>query len=1703
MKLVVIFCSLAVGLTLARAPIEEWRFLDNVMPQRSIEDSSFRQGREYKFFYNGQLTTGIPGSSQQHSGSRIQSLVTLAFTTGNTVLMRMEQVRMGKMNRQVPHPQKIMPFDSFEETPLDSKMKELLETTVKFTYTGGLVRDVYFDGKEQPWSANIKRGILNLVQVNLQQQKKLDTAEDQRLLNQVSTSEDNDDSTFYRVMEQTLEGECETLYTVTRQPHPRYSSGPVLNITKSINFERCQKRPHIKYNFRFAHSCPTCESKYNDDEKFLKSSTVAKYNISGTKDNFLIESVRIESQHVFVPFNEESNTVVSYINQTLVLIKTGPSQGQIQEPRDPIESDSDMIYTLDWEVEREKMQMEGRTESSLKKLPFKFENKVEMAKDQIKKVVERIGESVQEGSPRAFSRLIAVLRMCNKQELERITEQFLHRESQQQGQWNEEDFKQAKDILPQALAVCGTKDCVSQLLKHVRQNDIHPVKSALAIKSLINIRTPSKEIIQELTQFAQQSSELMERSRMLKQTVWLTIGSLMNALCSPNEDVLAREYNENTERFCPRSLKQQYVDLLFRKGQESNRWDDNVLFMKTISNAGLDMSIFELEKIISNRDKHHPSYLRQEAILALRQLRDIMPKKIQKILMPIVSNKRENPTVRIIATHMLLQSMPSRPILDQLAKLTHHDPSLQLISFLHSYMESIANSTNPCEQKLATDMRLSLRHAKNVDTGMAHSKRVKLSVHSKKHSVGVGLDMFSVFSNTSYIPRRLAAQLNANFLGFWHKSLAQLTVAGEGLENLLEKVFTEDGYLYEADTDSFLRRHTREQTEYRTELKSLFESLKIKNRQQPEEYNKEPKAWISLKVKDEEIAILPFHKENIQRILGENNQNVREWETKLRQGLPLNAHGATVLHEMMYKIPTTLGMPLLVNVRIPAVFKLSGKIQANYDSLSKINIQASLKPSMVITMVTDVECLTPVGDTGVKVIARAEVFTPIDARIETNFQNNDVDDIKVIIRTPTTKRDLLVLETRPVTYTRQWPNTISQWAEPEEKTVMGEELNRAIDYQRCGGEKALGVEFCVRGHVHRTQPKRIVGTPFAPLSGPNKIVVTCQPGQDAPEEITFKVNADMWKSMSESLKPSFRSREFSRESRSNERRSTEDSNERSGESEYKNYMGKNARQNSLKFQVEARNRRLSVEIDHHYDAAQQFSKLNCKINRSPLPGYPEQWTGCLKTEILFPKKPYKLTEVDDKEVVGNAEFSWGRSCESENKVSLKVKGEQSKEQIERYSQDPEYQMYENCQDRSLCSPVSQHEYLKEISQLLKYTVDIEYKNVPVAAKNITNKLFLILKNYYFWQTDIAQIMVRNPEDKIKAILRIDPMTLQRINITVKTPSENTTFKDLPLPMRLTGYNSKNSWNWNSQFTDVCHVSSNKIKTFDDVEYKVPMTTCYAVLAKDCSPEPAFAVLMKKSRENSEQKEVKIVTPEHRIVLRSESEDRVTVEVNGERVNPEDNKEFVKHNHVVCRVEKEGPYVKIVLPESGVKVYFDGFACNVKLSKMYQNQQCGLCGHYDEEYSDEFRTADFKSTDDVREFYKSYIVKDDQCSLPADNQICQDEDCEYEPAWESNDRIESSGERLTSEKPSFRTKVVELNDQLCFSSVPLPQCPQHSYAERYGNEKNVNFVCFDRDDHKAEQYERQVRSDGQVLELKSRTPTFSRVEKLVESCSSYY
>jgi len=1738
----------------ALAKIEEWSWLDQVSPNRKIQDTAFRSGREYHFFYNAQLSSGIAGSSKQHSANRIQALVNVAFKSQTHVLLRLEKVRVCKINREIPNPRKIMPFDAFEDVQIEQHLKQKLERPLKFSYTNGLVHDVVFDQQEDPWSANIKRGVLNLLQVNLQQQRRVDTAEETRLTNTRSSgSLENDKATFYRVMEATLEGECETIYTIQEQPTTRHSNAPILNVTKSINFEKCNKRPQIKYNFRFADVCPSCEQKYTSDEKFLQSSTVAKYNITGDKQAFLIEGARIDSEYVFTPFSEEANTIVTYVNQTLVLIKSGPAQS-IQEPQNPVESDSDMIFSLDWDVAYEKFHMSGN-EQMHRRLHDSQQglNKVEQAKKLVQKIAgQQTKEQLDDEMLQQYVRLVQLMRMSTESELEQISNV---REAS-----TPEAEKKLRDIVPQALGSCGTKACTKFLIQKIRQGQVSPLRGSFSIKELVQNRLASEEIITELIQLAE--SEKTSESQQLKRSTWLTIGSLINSLCTDNEDQLALETKENTEKLCPRELKEKYVKTLFNRLRQATKWQDKVLMLKTIGNAGLDLSIFELEKIIRQQDQSYPTHVRFEAISALREMKDSVPKKIQRVLMPVIMNRREYPTIRSIASYILLQTQPERPILDQLAHNLVTEPSQQFGAFLYTQMHSYANSTNPCEQQLATNMQLALRHAKRFNTGIGYSKLAHLSMHSKEQKFGVDLDFDAIFSNVSVVPRHLGFAIHKNALGFWQRYLATVNLFNEGLEPLIRQYFDEEaGELFAEDGpwSEVLRRHPRSvhnKNEYQQELDDIFSKhLKIRTRDYQNEHESEPKAYLSAAFKGQVTSFFPITKELIQQLMQEAGLNMRQLEQKLRQGFPVDYTTITDLHDTQYKIPTSMGLPLSVHIKMPVAWSLKGKLQASVESRKSYKIHAQLKPNALAQILLKVEAWSPIVNTGVKIKTKAKLFVPIDARVEIDFSTRPVV-VKAVVKPPSQKRDLLVLESRPITYTQEWQRyTRSLEDGVDEKTIMGEEQNRVSTFTKCVGKQTLGVELCARGQVHRTPGQSVKGTPFAPFSGPNKIVITSEPGQDVPEEIQIKLTGKTVQvSSSEMQKPQFsqftqveqvesesdsesssssgsqqQSQEQQRETQTQPRQSRAPSTRASFQkilTQYRNYETKKAYKTQVHMEMQAgSNRKLNLEVSHTFDLKQRYGQLQMKLKRER----PEQWEACLESEMMFPSNPQFAAEVKEKKILANAELKWGRTCSSENYVRVTTRAERSTQQMDWEKRQSPYQEYKKCQNKAWCSPLAQEEFVEKIAHMLKYRLDVDYQNVPVSVQNATNGLYRALKHYFYWQTDVNQF-VQNQPNKIRAEIVLDAQTKQRVNITVQTPKETVKMQDLPLSRPLGVMNQKQSVS--EQLRDYmnededhaeCSVTGktgwnrrSQVETFDGTKFSAPFSNCWVVLAKDCgSQEPKFVVMARKSQNangNAELKEVKIVTRRHRIHLTPETDeyDSVKVNVNGRVVDPEQEREIVENGRAVAQIEKDQSSVRIELPQTGVEVEFDGYAINVKLSQYYRAQQCGLCGHFDLETADEFRNPDFSEERDLRQFYMNYLVKDGQCQPPQQlSEVCESEECDKADRSSSSSSSSSSSQQDSasneiSENPEYKTKVIEMDDQICFSTVPVPQCDEdESYPMGTKQQKKVPYVCIDQDSESAEEIERQARRGRrEIASLKNRTPTFTRTEVVPERCQKY-
>jgi hypothetical protein len=371
-----------------------------------------------------------------------------------------------------------------------------------------------------------------------------------------------------------------------------------------------------------------------------------------------------------------------------------------------------------------------------------------------------------------------------------------------------------------------------------------------------------------------------------------------------------------------------------------------------------------------------------------------------------------------------------------------------------------------------------------------------------------------------------------------------------------------------------------------------------------------------------------------------------------------------------------------------------------------------------------------------------------------------------------------------------------------------------------------------------------------------------------------------------------------------------------------------------------------------------------------------------------------------------------------------------------------------------------------------------------------------------------------------------------LNVTVKTPKENIMIQDLPLSQPIMTLNQKQSYadqlrnfvNNDNENDDQaqCSVTGktgwqrrSQVETFDGTKFSAPFTNCWVVLAKDCgSQKPEFVVLARKSEQSGadgDLKEVKILTRQHRIELKPDSSeyDSVKVQVNGQRYDPESEQDVEVQGRTIAKIDKEGQAISVELPQTGVEVEFDGYAINVKLNRFYQGQQCGLCGHFDLEAADEFRNPDFTEEQDVRQFYMNYLIKDGKCKAPQQlNEVCQNEECDRDRSSSSSSSSSSSDEDdndndVTTEKPDHKTKVIEMDDKICFSTIPVPQCDDNSYPSAIKEQKQVPYTCIDQDSESAEQYQRKARYGKKALSnLANRQPNFTRTESIPEKCQKY-
>jgi len=1729
-----------------------------------VNDNDYELNKEYLYEYNGQLMTGIPQTSEQHSATRMQALVKIIFKTQQKAVLKIEKVRFGYFNDKVAQPKYVHDFDLFEQVSIDEDKKELLLQPIEFAYEQGLVTDVYFTEQEQPWSANIKRAVLNLLQVNVNKQRRIDTHENLRYKQTPQTSESIESAEwtdkqigefkdFFTVMENTMEGECETAYTMLKTGEQQ------VNVTKTINFENCPRRPDIRYNHRFQNVCPTCQGTFQNKERNLQSSTVVRQQVKlgGNSQPLFVEKAETESMYTFAPFTPEGSLVQTYVLTQLRLVKKQEVQERELVRREfTRKSDSGLIYTPEFDLIKEDFFREGDSDLFAKTWDETFsqiDNKVEFVKSILQKLVHYMRDNVEEEAPRQFVRLVKIMRTMDKKDVERLHELYI--ENEQEQDFTREEMIKIKSILIDALAVSGTRVTVEHLVNQIEQQRIPTLKASLAIRKLQSVRVISEPIIEKIWQLTNEKV-CRENPIGVCQAAYLTVGSLLNGMCETTFDKLAHQYKHQQNKLCTRQTKQQWTEKLIRRFEECDTDVCRITVLKAIANAGLDQSINQIQKIVVNR--RYSPLIRTEAILAVRQLVDIMPRKVEKVLLPIYMNQREQPVVRMAAFHKIMATQPEKFILDQITRSLYNENNKQVAAFVYTSLNEYANSTNVCEKRMAADLKLSLRHARNLPVWQWASKSrfMRQQLYGENGERGVSFDINTLLSNHSMLPMDVAASMQWNLANMWQANAVTVGFAQQNIEQFIRRLAGKYSHKMQ---NVFDWTSSSEETspKFRKTLDNLFEDLSIEER---DSMNTEEQslAYLYMRLMNQDYAFLPISKELLPEMLVDILSSEQLSLTKLvkraahllksdKLTMPFDVQTSQIYHESTRKIATTMGVPIVLSSKSPIVSQVRGELKIKFDNVNKkVELEClDCKPSVMISMIDRVETWSPIVNTGVKVIFQSKIYAPVTAKLEAHLFNGEQPQLRLVIKPVDKKYELLRMQTRPSTTVLVWPRKLEQWQEPMEKTIHGEQATRLTEGEHKFGEKEIGIKFHTKYSWHRCPAHSVAGYPMAPMAGPNYFVVRVEPGVSMPREIEFVLTGTLFDKMTKGgMKPEFdnfyeQSDEMLRD------QSYEESQQKSYERYYKNYETEQPTRHMVKLTVEGKGgqieRRAQLTVDCTLESeSQRAGKCVAIVKRTPIPEVEsEEWQLKKTVEFLYPKavQSVEQLEQDKNKLMIRVKTQWGQISEQDKHIDIKIIGEQSRQMFEQIEQSIYRKHSKLGERRSLFSPVAQSEHIERLSVLDQFKADVDYENVPAFVKNQTEKILDMLKAYYYMQTDIDHQPQQSErynninKGQLRVQINVDPISLQTVNMTIEMPREKVLIKDVPLKYPITVLQQRRLSKPSKSFYEMisntvsnyddntCKVRDERVETFAEIKYPAPLSTCYSLIAKDCTRKSKFAVLVKKISEQSEKKQIKIISEDVELIVMPKQqggEYELEYMLNGEKKNMRQLQQVLEHErHEILSVsEEENGYTRISLPEAGIRVYFDGYAVNVKTSNYFGGRLCGLCGqlepeHYEQEC--ELRDADNECVNvnekkELKRLFKSYVQDKSECTDEQQKYYSSEDKYEFEPLqWEERefDSIEqqwTESEYTREVQPRQETRVIEQLHEVCFSKKPVLRCPKNTQTtERQNGHIKVVYTCLDRNNFETDEYLRQARQGRVVVDVQELPASFTQSEKVPKVC----
>merc|ERR1719481_1331784 len=777
----------------------------SVSQQQHEHFNSENQQLRYRFV--SQVLTGIPELNSQYAGVRLTGEFVAQRSARDTLKIQLQQVQYANFNRQLDL-QEGWESESLQLSDVPSDMKQHLETPFKVVYqSNGQIKEVQCESTDPELITNIKKSLTSSLSFGwLKGSRDVDTNMIHRNINQRQQQE-REPNSFSKTTEKTFQGLCEVEYSVNKLPEyqirefeQKYGTEQgqqsceghdYYEVVKSINYEKCSERPIYQ---RTVGAFSQSDKTQGQSTPFIKESDISKTVWCGTVDQPIIrrmdqyQKVQVEGNGKFE--SQEKIEVRSKITCELIKVEEKSQLPQIQNP----ETTENLTYSYPtgdfFSSSKSARSMVPQGQQSEQHLPQpdmtsapvspypRPENNQESKEKFVQTFIEML--ELSKKSPESSSRHGDVLNQAANLAL--IASTFSYDDlndcwSKCQSQLVSSLYQKqtALNVFCDVLSMSATNPSVKFISEKLKNGQLEgETGSWIAANMIRSVRTPTEQVIQELTSLLQ--NQRIQGCKLLRSTISMTLTQMVHKACVDETSSVFDFPTSVYGQFCTQNSRVIKKELI----------------------PFLQSSLYQLKDEL-RQEEPSPKTMNKLIRSAARN-----PTKYRQVIIALIQNNAENEEVRMAAVSALPYCSPASADLQKMAVMTWFDSSKQVASYISSTLQSLKDMPlGSIEQQteLSQKAEEALKLAKPYHYGIQTSQNLKIKQILDTLKASVGMHLQYVNSEESAIPRNMYIKSDVNSRVSKTKQF-ETSVYVQGADKVIEKVQDLYKMLYQQQQDA-------------------------------------------------------------------------------------------------------------------------------------------------------------------------------------------------------------------------------------------------------------------------------------------------------------------------------------------------------------------------------------------------------------------------------------------------------------------------------------------------------------------------------------------------------------------------------------------------------------------------------------------------------------------------------------------------------------------------------------------------------------------------------------------------------------------------------------------------------------------------------------------------------------------------------------